>query len=132
MTSCGISPALRIGLASISLSFVSECLETWASGMTLSRSGVFGEFQSIHNPHEAGELPQRMAALAESAGEMVRDFRAGKLLRNRDAISANLVHVLRALQGMADAANDSREEAALGNLQKVFSRYPIDTTYPPR
>lgn len=92
--------------------------------------GSFGEFSNIHNPEDAKELPQRMTALAESTGEIVRDLRTGKLTSNRDAISADLVHILRALEATADAANISLERAALGNLQKIFSRYPLDRTYP--
>lgn len=93
--------------------------------------GSFGDFEAAYTETAAMQLSSQMTLLADRAGEIVRHLRLGNLTSNRDAVSADLVHVLRAIHATAAAANVGLERAALGNLQKVFSRYPSDRTYPP-
>jgi NTP pyrophosphatase (non-canonical NTP hydrolase) len=93
--------------------------------------GTFGDFEAAYTDAGATQLSSQMTLLADTAGEMVRHLRLGHLASNRDAVSADLVHVLRALHATAGAADVGLQQAALGNLQKIFSLYPADRTYPP-
>src|SRR5262249_25024453 len=43
----------------------------------------------------------------------------------------HLVEIIRAIISAADAAKVSLDDAARGNLQKIYSRWPLDNTYPP-
>jgi hypothetical protein len=71
--------------------------------------------------------------LAGQVGDLVKAFHRGEYNANRDRLSAHLVEVLRALISAADAADISLDDAARGNLLKIFSRWPLeDTPYPPR
>ena len=69
--------------------------------------------------------------MAGLVGELVGSLLAGKLQGNRDRLSGELVAILTALIAAADAAGADLNCAARLNLKKVFSRYPLDTTYPP-
>ncbi len=95
--------------------------------------GTFGDIQSrLDAEITEQEFSDRAIALAGRVGDLVNDFRAGSLASNRDKLSAHLVEIFRALVAAADAAEVGLEAAAHANLRKVFSRWPISFTYPPR
>jgi NTP pyrophosphatase (non-canonical NTP hydrolase) len=96
--------------------------------------GTFGDIQSYQDtPITPDEFGNRVIDLAGHVGDLVKDFRRGAFTSNRDKLSAHLVEVFRALVAAADAAQVSLDNAARGNLLKIFSRWPIDKTiYPPR
>lgn len=93
--------------------------------------GTWGDIQTAHAPVNHDELSRRFAFVASLAGELVSASQAGRFKSNRDRLSGELVAILSALIAAAEAANISLDHAARGNLQKVFSRYPLDHTYPP-
>src|SRR5205823_14233508 len=76
------------------------------------------------------ELSMCMSLLAELTGELVGDSRAGRLDGNRDRLSGQLIAILRALIATAEAADVNVDLAARRNLEKIFSRYPLDERYP--
>lgn len=93
--------------------------------------GTWGDVQSTRAPAAHGDLSRRLSVLAGLVGELVSAQRAGRLHANRDRLSGELVAILSALIATADAADICLAEAARGNLEKVFSRYPLAAEYPP-
>ena len=92
--------------------------------------GTWGDVQERRDAAEHGELSRRLSVLAGLVGGLVSAQRAGRLKANRDRLSGELVAILSALTATADAANIALEDAARGNLKKVFSRYPLEAEYP--
>ena len=76
------------------------------------------------------EFGARLIELAGKTGEFLNDFGAGRFASNRDRLSAHLVEIFRALLAAARAADVSLDEAAGGNLRKIFSRWPMEERYP--
>ncbi|MGY3326277.1 nucleoside triphosphate pyrophosphohydrolase family protein [Pseudomonas sp. TE3911] len=70
--------------------------------------------------------------LAGCVGDLLNDFKTGIFDHNRDKLSAHMVEIFRALVAAADSADVDMGAAALENLKKTFSRWPAQTTYPPR
>lgn len=98
------------------------------------RPDVALTFSTLQEHAQKSELPEietLAAELAGVAGGLVEAYRTGKLAGNRDAISGWLLAVLRALIGTARAAGVDLERAALENLHKTFSRWPLDPKNPP-
>jgi NTP pyrophosphatase (non-canonical NTP hydrolase) len=92
--------------------------------------GTWGDVQRGRPPGNSDELSLCMSELAELAGELVGDLRRGKLEGNRDILSGDLVALLRALVSTAAAADIDLDLAARGNLEKTFSRWPLERRYP--
>ena len=95
---------------------------------------AFGTWADVQGPRDQGaqrDLARRLSVLAGLVGELVSAHRAGRLQANRDRLSGELVAILSALTATADAADVDLDEAARGNLEKIFSRYPVDAKYPP-
>lgn len=92
---------------------------------------TWGQIQEGQASVEHAELSRRMSVLAGLVGELVSALRAGKLEGNRDRLSGELVAILRALIATAQAANVNLDLAARRNLEKIFSRYPLEFRYPP-
>jgi hypothetical protein len=92
--------------------------------------GTWADIQSQHPATPYEELTMCMSLLAELTGELAGDSRAGRLVNNRDRLSGQLVAILRALISTAEAADVDLDAAARRNLEKIFSRYPLDSTYP--
>lgn len=95
---------------------------------------AFGTWADVQGPRERGahgDLANRLSVLAGVVGELVSAQGAGRLQGNRDRLSGELVAILSALTATADAADVDLDEAARGNLEKVFSRYPMEARYPP-
>jgi len=95
--------------------------------------GTFDDIQGrLDTPVSEQEFSARAIALAGYVGDLVNDFRADAFANNRDKLSAHMVEIFRALVAAADAAEVGMNAAARGNLLKIFSRWPIDSSYPPR
>ncbi|HEX3863659.1 MAG TPA: nucleoside triphosphate pyrophosphohydrolase family protein [Stellaceae bacterium] len=93
--------------------------------------GTFGDIQSAHDAKAAAEYERRLVTLAGRAGDLMNDFGSGRITANRDALSAHLVEIFRALIAAAEAADVALDEAARRNLEKTFSRWPAQECYPP-
>lgn len=93
-------------------------------------NGTFSDIQGESSPAVIANFEGRLIHLAGRAGDLMTDFGAGRLENNRDALSARLVEIFRALIGAAEAANVSLADAANQNLRKIFSRWPLEQRYP--
>jgi NTP pyrophosphatase (non-canonical NTP hydrolase) len=95
--------------------------------------GTFADIQPKSDlPVTPDEFSSRAIDLAGHVGDLAKAFRRGEFDANRDRLSGHLVEVLRATIAAADAAEVSLDDAARKNLKKIFSRWPVDRTYPPR
>ena len=74
---------------------------------------------------------RRLLVLAAKVGMLVESFVLGRFDANRDALSAELVEVFRAIVVASDDADVSLEEAALGNIVKTRSRWPTQRDWGP-
>jgi NTP pyrophosphatase (non-canonical NTP hydrolase) len=94
-------------------------------------AGTFGDIQAQQERAASpGEFGARLIDLAGRVGDLVNDFGSGRIKANRDVLSAHLVDIFRTLVAAADAAHVSLDDAAYRNLQKIFSRWPIEPRYP--
>jgi NTP pyrophosphatase (non-canonical NTP hydrolase) len=69
--------------------------------------------------------------LAGEVGTLVAHHRAGLLPRGGDALRRRLVPIMRTMLKAADEAGVTLEQAAEGNLKKIFDRWPTRRSYPP-
>jgi NTP pyrophosphatase (non-canonical NTP hydrolase) len=69
--------------------------------------------------------------LAAKTGIMLQHFSTGTVEQNCDVLSADLVEIFKALLQAADHADISLQDAAKGNLRKIWSRWPSEKVYPP-
>ena len=123
--------ASRAGLdLSVLAQRVSRDLKDWEE-VGRDEFGTWGDVQGASRPVARTELLRRLSAVAGLVGELVGSLMAGKLQANRDRLSGELVAILKALITAADAAGTELDCAARVNLEKVFSRYPVDARYPP-
>jgi MazG-like nucleotide pyrophosphohydrolase family protein len=79
----------------------------------------------------ASTIIDAMTDLAARTGEFVEAFRSGRLTSDPSASAAGLVAILRAIATTANAARIDLNIAARANLEKAFSRWPLQQTYPP-
>lgn len=76
-------------------------------------------------------VERRLLALAGKVGQLLENFSNRRFDTNRDALSADLVEIFRALVAAADDADVSLDEAARRNIAKTLSRWPIDRKWDP-
>ncbi|SRR6266496_1166134 len=69
--------------------------------------------------------------VAAKTGLLLKHFSTGALQHNQEVLSADLVDIFKALLQAADHADISLQDAAKGNLRKIWSRWPTTKTYPP-
>lgn len=123
--------ASRAGLdLSVLAQRVSRDLEDWED-VGRDASGTWADVQGSSQPVARTELIRRLSAVAGLVGKLVGSLLAGQFQANRDRLSGELLAILRALITAADAAGTELDCAARENLDKVFSRYPVDARYPP-
>ena len=77
------------------------------------------------------EFSQRIAELASKVGNLINEYGKHKFEGNKDKLSAHLVEIFRGLVLSTEAAEISLDAAAYGNLRKIYSRWPVETKYPP-
>ena len=95
-----------------------------------SQLATWADVQCAHRTDDRQDLLTCIAFLAELSGTLVGHLRAGRLGRDREILSEHLVRILKALISTATAAHIDMDRAARRNLEKIFSRYPLDETYP--
>ena len=70
------------------------------------------------------QIERRLLTLAGFVGEFVQNYNSGRFDSNRDALSADLVEIFRAMIAAADDADVSLNEAAEANIVKSLGRWP--------
>ena len=75
---------------------------------------------------EDDQIERRLLTLAGFVGELVQDYSSGRFDSNRDALSAYLVEIFRAMIAAADDAGVSLNEAAEANIVKSLGRWPTE------
>jgi len=118
---------------SVLAQLVSRGLDNWAN-VEVQHFGAFGDLQRRKNKHGSPDSPEfesALIALAGKVGLLLNDFSLGKVATNRDALSANLVEIFRALIEAANVADVDLQIAAARNVEKINSRWPIDRIYQP-
>lgn len=96
--------------------------------------GTFADIQSQRKPGGSAtsdEFKEALIALAGKTGLFLNDFHLNRFASNRDALSAHLTEVLRALVTAADAADVDLAKAAAQNVSKINSRWPQKRIYTP-
>jgi NTP pyrophosphatase (non-canonical NTP hydrolase) len=96
--------------------------------------GTFGDIQQHRDRAGSANSPEfeeAIIALAGKTGLLLNDFSSGRIVNNRDVLSAHLVEIFRALIRAADVADVDLEIAADRNLQKIHSRWPTTRVYSP-
>ena len=81
-------------------------------------------------PKRPEAFEQTLMHLAGHVGHTLTDYTAGRLTDNRDALSGDLIPIFRLLIQAAEEADISFAEAAYGNLDKIFDRWPAEKKYP--
>lgn len=124
--------ASRAGLnLSVLAQLVFRDLADWDQ-VEVHHFGTFGDIQSRRDPAGSANSPEFEAAviaLAGKTGLLLNDFSVGRIANNRDALSAHLVEIFRALIRAADVADVDLEVAASRNLEKINSRWPTTRSY---
>jgi NTP pyrophosphatase (non-canonical NTP hydrolase) len=82
-------------------------------------------------PIATDAVQQRLIALAGKVGHLLEDWSSGRILANRDALSADLVEIFRCLLIAADDAEVSLDEAAGRNVIKTLGRWPDNPDWGP-
>lgn len=90
---------------------------------------MFSDLQRETLPHRGGEPLTPAIQLAKHAGELVGELPEG-LAKDRDRLASKLGAILWALLNLAGAADIDIEAAARRNLEKTFSRWPLQFAYP--
>lgn len=72
-----------------------------------------------------------LISLAGKVGVLLQDLDLQKLARNRDALSAHLIDIFRALIEAANVADIGLGKCAVANLQKIHSRWPDKRVFSP-
>jgi NTP pyrophosphatase (non-canonical NTP hydrolase) len=112
---------------------VSRKLDDWADVDT-QRFVAFGDLQrrkSRRGSPDSPEFESALIALAGKAGLLLNDFSLGRIAKNRDALSADLVEIFRGVIEAANVADVDLETAAARNIEKINSRWPADRIYRP-
>jgi hypothetical protein len=86
----------------------------------------------IEYPVTEEAFSEQVLTLAGCVGDLLNDFKNDMFSKNRDKLSAHLVDIFRALVAAAAFADVDMDAAAIGNLKKIFSRWPGEIIYPPR
>src|SRR5687768_1706013 len=96
--------------------------------------GAFADIQAQRKPGGSAtsdEFEAALIALAGKTGLFLNDFHLTRFTSNRDALSAHLTEVFRALVSAADIADVDLAKAAAINVSKINSRWPRTRTYTP-
>jgi NTP pyrophosphatase (non-canonical NTP hydrolase) len=101
------------------------------------KNDSFGTFEAVQlNKNNLGSpnseaFEEALISLAGKVGLLLHDFDAKKFTKNRDALSAHLVEVFRALIQAANVADIDLARAAGRNVAKIYSRWPEERNYTP-
>lgn len=117
--------------ANISLESVAQRmyrdLDNWDDAVTPTFE-TFDDIQA-HREH-AGPVSTKQfetgaIALAGKVGRLLEDVSAARIEFNRDALSAHLIEIFRAIVKAADDAEISLQDAVERNVAKITSRWPV-------
>jgi len=95
--------------------------------------GTFADIESTRDhqgPVSDAAFERGVLNLAAKTGILLQHFSTGAVEQAREVLSADLVDVLKALLQAADHADISLQDAAKGNLRKIWSRWPSEKVYP--
>ena len=101
------------------------CAEVQAEGCS-----TWDDIQARTPTADNEDLLLAMSSLARLTGDLVGALWVEKIESSRDLFSGDLIAVLQALAVTAGAAGASLDLVARRNLEKIFSRYPREYTYP--
>lgn len=85
-----------------------------------------GDREDLTGPLATEVVERRLISLAGKVGHLMDDYSSGRFQANGDAISADLLEIIRELLAAADDAKMSLDRAATRNVRKVLSRWPLD------
>lgn len=127
--------ALRVNLRLSKIALrLSASLSDWDYGGGEGAS-TFIDLQTpksqFSGPLATDAVEKRLLELAGKVGQFTANFSLGRFDANRDALSADLVEIFRALVATAEDADVSLNEAARRNMRKVLSRWPINREWHP-
>ena len=123
--------------AGVNLSILAQratsSLENWSfQGQTNAKT--FAVLQGLKSdlvvPYNNGRFEQQLISLAGKVGHLLEDFSSGRIAKNGDVLSADLVEIFRMLISAANDAEVSLEKAAKTNIEKVLDRWPIEHKWP--
>lgn len=101
----------------------------------LTRAVTFADLQqstqAFAGPTATDAVEHRLLTLAGKVGRLLEDWSNGRILANRDILSADLVEIFRALLIAADDAEVSLDEAARRNVVKTLGRWPDNPDWGP-
>lgn len=100
-----------------------------------SRPVTFADLQkavkNFAGPVTGDAVERGLLTLAGKVGLLLEDFSSGRIVANRDVLSADLVEIFRTLIAAADDADVSLEEAARSNVAKTLGRWPTSLDWGP-
>lgn len=108
-------------------------LEDWDSVSDES----FDSFEAIQRTRStrgsitSDKFEAALISLAGKVGVLLQDLDLQKFVRNRDALSAHLIDIFRALIEAANVADIGLGKCAVANLQKIHSRWPEKRIFTP-
>ena len=108
-------------------------LQDWEKVSDSSLEGFDG-IQKNRNRHGSADSQRFQSALISLAGHvgvLLHDFDLKKFTANRDALSALLINIFKALIHAANVADISLKECAETNLKKTQNRWPERRVYAP-
>lgn len=104
-----------------------------AQGPTVHDSLTLADLQPAimqFRSEPSAEFERTLLRLAGNVGLLVLDQEAGHLENNRPALTGRLIGIMRDLVKAATEAGVTLEAAAVHNLHKTQSRWPIERIYP--
>lgn len=108
-------------------------LEDWdsVSDESFDNFEVIQRKRSTRGSITSDKFETALISLAGKVGILLQDLDLQKLVRNRDALSAHLIDIFRALIEAANVADIGLGECAIANLQKIESRWPEKRVFTP-
>ncbi len=101
------------------------------------KNGSFNTFESVqvkkndHGSTTSEPFEAALISLAGKVGLLLHHFDLKQFAKNRDALSAHLVEIFRALIEAANVADVNLGMAASSNVDKIHSRWPVRKKYTP-
>lgn len=125
----GIARRSRLALSDIASAAVHE--GDWSPGENAALT--LHSLQPAQIPLAKAPTPEferTLLGLAGEIGVLVHDHELGLLARDRVAMAARLVGIMRKLIQAANESGVTLEAAAVKNLHKIFGRWPRQRVYP--
>lgn len=121
--------ASRAGLNISDLAKKISCkIEDWDDSQK-HKIEKFTDIQSVRahlGPVSNKRFEKGAIALAGKVGKLLDEFSIGNIKKNRDALSARLVDIFRAIIQAAEDADINIEDVICKNVNKITSRFPLE------